>query len=63
VYKILEKQDLVPGIHLFKVEAPNVAKKAKPGQFIVIRIDEKGERIRLKTCSFGRTSYARLVMS
>jgi len=47
VYKILEKQDLVPGIHLFKVEAPNVAKKAKPGQFIVIRIDEKGERIPL----------------
>ena len=47
MYKILEKQDLVPGIHLFKVEAPNVAKKAKPGQFIVIRIDEKGERIPL----------------
>jgi len=47
VYKILERQDLVPGIHLFKIEAPNVAKKAKPGQFIVIRIDEKGERIPL----------------
>ena len=47
MYKILEKQDLVPGIHLFKVEAPNVAKKAKPGQFIVIRIDERGERIPL----------------
>jgi len=47
VYKILERQDLVSGIHLFKIEAPNVAKKAKPGQFIVIRIDEKGERIPL----------------
>ena len=47
MYKILERQDLVAGIHLFKVEAPNVAKKAKPGQFIVIRIDEKGERIPL----------------
>ena len=47
MYKILERQGLVPGIHLFKVEAPNVAKKAKPGQFIVIRIDEKGERIPL----------------
>jgi len=47
VYKILERQDLVPGIHLFKIEAPNVAKKAKPGQFVVIRIDEKGERIPL----------------
>jgi len=47
VYKILERQDLVPGIHLFKVDAPKVARKAKPGQFVVIRIDEKGERIPL----------------
>jgi len=43
----LLKQDLVPGIHLFKVAAPNVAKKARPGQFVVIRIDERGERIPL----------------
>jgi len=41
------KQDLVPNIHLFKVAAPNVAKKAQPGQFVVIRIDERGERIPL----------------
>ena len=47
MYKILERQDLVPGIHLFKIDAPKVARKAKPGQFIVIRIDEKGERIPL----------------
>ncbi len=47
MYKIIERQDLVPGIHLFKVDAPKVARKAKPGQFIVIRIDEKGERIPL----------------
>lgn len=47
MYKILLKQDLVPGVHLFKVEAPAVAKKALPGQFIVVRIDERGERIPL----------------
>ena len=47
VYKILLKQDLVADVHLFKVEAPAVAKKARPGQFIVIRIDERGERIPL----------------
>jgi len=47
LYKILERQDLVPSIHLFKFEAPDVARKAKPGQFVVIRIDEKGERIPL----------------
>ena len=47
MYKILLRQDLVPNIHLFKVAAPNVAKKARPGQFVVIRIDETGERIPL----------------
>jgi len=53
VYKILERQDLVPGIHLFKVDAPKVASKAKPGQFIVIRIDEKGERIPLTVADWN----------
>ena len=47
MYKILLKQDLVPNIHLFKIAAPAVAKKAQPGQFVVIRIDETGERIPL----------------
>ncbi len=47
MYKILERQDLCPNIHLFKVAAPDVAKKAQPGQFVVIRIDERGERIPL----------------
>jgi NAD(P)H-flavin reductase len=47
MYKILQKQDLVPNIHLFKIEAPGVAKKARPGQFVVVRIDERGERIPL----------------
>lgn len=47
MYKILLKQTLVPKIHLMKIEAPNVAKKAKAGQFIVLRIDDKGERIPL----------------
>ena len=45
MYRILLRQDLVPNIHLFKVAAPAVARKAQPGQFVVIRIDEKGERI------------------
>ncbi|MBA7673230.1 hypothetical protein ES703_81421 [subsurface metagenome] len=45
MYKILLKQRLTPNIHLFKVEAPAVAKKAQPGQFVVIRVDERGERI------------------
>jgi len=47
LYKIMFREDLVPGIHLFKMAAPKVAKKARPGQFVVIKIDEKGERIPL----------------
>jgi len=47
MFKILLREDLVPNIHLFKIDAPNVAKKARPGQFVVIRIDERGERIPL----------------
>jgi len=47
LYKILLRQDLVPNVHLFKVEAPAVACKAQPGQFIIVRVDEKGERIPL----------------
>jgi len=47
LYKILLKEDLVPQIHLFRMEAPAVAKKARAGQFVVVRIDEKGERIPL----------------
>jgi len=47
LYKILHIEQLVPGIHLFKVAAPEVAKKAQAGQFVVVRLDEKGERIPL----------------
>jgi len=47
LYKILDREDLAPGIHLFRVEAPAVARKARAGQFIVVRIDERGERIPL----------------
>ena len=54
MYEILLKQDLVPNIHLFKVRVPNVAKKAQPGQFVVIRIDEKGERIPLTIADWDR---------
>ncbi len=47
MYKILLKQDLAPQIHLFRMAAPAVAQKARAGQFVVVRIDEKGERIPL----------------
>jgi len=44
----------VPGIHLFKVAAPAVAQKARAGQFVVVRIDEKGERIPLTIADWDK---------
>ena len=46
-YKIIEKEELSMDVKLMKVKAPLVAKKALPGQFIILRIDETGERIPL----------------
>lgn len=47
MFKILEKKILGPEIKLFKIDAPDISKKAKPGQFVIVRINETGERIPL----------------
>ena len=47
MYRIVEKQDLAPALKLMVVEAPHVARKARAGQFVIVRIDETGERIPL----------------
>jgi ferredoxin--NADP+ reductase len=47
MYKIVIRKDLAPKIKLFDVYAPGVAAKAKPGQFVILHIDENGERFPL----------------
>lgn len=47
MYKIVAKEQLCPVVDYFKFEAPEIARKAKAGQFVVIRVDEVGERIPL----------------
>lgn len=47
MYKIVRKASLNPTVTQMEIEAPLVAKKAKPGQFIILRVDEEGERIPL----------------
>ena len=54
MYKIVEKKELNPTVTLMKIEAPFVAKKAEPGQFIILRVDEDGERIPLTIADFDR---------
>lgn len=54
MFKILKKMELSPGVFHFDIEAPRVAKKALPGQFIVLRVNEEGERIPLTIADFNR---------
>ena len=54
MYKITEKRELNPTVTLMTVEAPLVSKKAEPGQFIILRTDEDGERIPLTIADFDR---------
>ena len=52
--KILEKRRLTPITQLYKIDAPLVAKAAKPGQFVIIRVREGGERIPLTIADYDR---------
>jgi len=54
MYKILVKEDLTPVTKLFEVRAPAVARKARAGQFVIVRIHEKGERIPLTIADYDR---------
>ena len=54
VYKILEKQRLSDAIVLMTVEAPHVARSAKPGQFVIVIADEQGERIPLTIADYDK---------
>jgi len=47
MYEIVTKQEVASNIYLMQVAAKDVANKAKPGQFVILRLDEKGERIPL----------------
>ena len=45
MFRIVRKEILQPSVTLYEIEAPLIAKKAQPGQFIILRVDENGERI------------------
>ena len=51
-FTILQKRKLVPTLHQMEINAPRVARKAMPGQFVILRIDEYGERIPLTIADF-----------
>ena len=54
MFKIVRKKELNASVTLMDIEAPFIAKKAKAGQFIIFRIDEKGERVPLTIAGYDR---------
>ena len=54
MFKILKKEYLANNIWLMDVEAPRVAKSCQPGQFVIVKTDEEGERIPLTVCDYDR---------
>lgn len=54
MYKIIKAEELAANIYLMDVEAPRVAKSCQPGQFVIVRMDEDGERIPLTICDYDR---------
>jgi len=56
MYKILDRVDYSPDVYMQVIEAPAVAAACQPGQFIILRIDEEGERIPLTIADFDRAA-------
>jgi ferredoxin--NADP+ reductase len=56
VPRILRKQELAPGIHELIVGVPDVAAKARPGHFVIVMADERGERVPLTVADFDRAA-------
>ena len=54
MYLIKKAEQLTGPIYLMDVEAPRIAKNCLPGQFIIAKIDEKGERVPLTICDYDR---------
>ena len=54
MFRILRKEQLNPSVTLMEVDAPRIAKKAEPGQFIILRVNSEGERIPLTIADYDR---------
>lgn len=54
MFKIIDKNKLIKDVYTLKIIAPRVSKAIKPGQFVILRIDEKGERIPFSVCDYSQ---------
>ncbi len=61
--KLLKKEILAPSLTLFKLYVPDIAKKVKAGQFVVLRVDDYAERIPLTVAEYNRKQVLSLLYS
>jgi ferredoxin--NADP+ reductase len=54
MYQIIKKRALAPKVNEYIIRAPKIAKHAFPGQFVILRVDEAGERIPFTVCDYDR---------
>ena len=54
MYQIVKAEKLADKIFLMEIEAPRVARACQPGQFLIVKMDEVGERIPLTICDYNR---------
>ena len=60
MYPIVRREKLADKIYLMDVKAPRVAQYCEPGQFVIVKIDEEGERIPLTICDYDRNDHDRI---
>src|SRR4030042_6049321 len=62
MYRVLKREQIVPNIHLLVIETNNIHKNAKAGEFVVVRVDEEGERIPLNLVDWDEKSVSVIFM-
>lgn len=62
MYKVIERKQIVPNIHLLVIESEHIYKNAHAGEFVVVRADEKGERIPLNMVDWNKGSVSMVFM-
>ncbi len=58
MFRILKKEKLAPAIYLMDIYSPRVAESAQPGQFVIVRVDERGERVPLTIADYNKETGA-----
>ncbi len=61
MFEVLQKEALAPGLTFLKIRSPEIARKIKPGQFVIARVDERGERVPLSVADWDDESISVII--